>query len=103
MEIKEEWTEYYVFLEELRQSGVTNMFGATPYLREEFGLGRKGTSVSNIIKLMHDNISMNDIRPIDVCDIKATLEHPAILGNFAISLGQQATVYNMPKDKEEKV
>ena len=40
-EIKEEWTEYYVFLEELQQSGVTNMFGAVPYLREEFGLGRR--------------------------------------------------------------
>ena len=37
--------------------------------------GKIGTSVSNIIKL----------------------------GNFAISLGKQATVYNMPKDKEEKV
>lgn len=30
----EEWVEYYQFLEELRQSGETNMFGATPYLRE---------------------------------------------------------------------
>ena len=40
-EIKEEWTEYYIFLEVLRQSGITNMFGATPYLREEFGLGRR--------------------------------------------------------------
>ena len=40
-EIKEEWTEYYVYLEELRQSGVTNMFGSAPYLREEFGLGRR--------------------------------------------------------------
>ena len=39
--INEEWTEYYVFLEVLRQSGVTNMFGATPYSREEFGLGRR--------------------------------------------------------------
>ena len=39
--INEEWIEYYVYLEELRQSGVTNMFGATPYLREEFGLGRR--------------------------------------------------------------
>jgi len=39
--INEEWTEYYVYLEELRESGVTNMFGATPYLREEFDLGRK--------------------------------------------------------------
>lgn len=39
--INEEWIEYYVYLEVLRQSGVTNMFGATPYLREEFGLGRR--------------------------------------------------------------
>jgi hypothetical protein len=39
--INEEWIEYYVYLEELRQSGETNMFGATPYLREEFGLGRR--------------------------------------------------------------
>jgi hypothetical protein len=39
--INEEWIEYYVYLEELRQSGVTNMFGATPYLRSEFGLGRR--------------------------------------------------------------
>ena len=37
--------------------------------------GKIGTSVSNIIKLMHDNISMNDIRPIDEFDIKAILEH----------------------------
>ena len=39
--INEEWIEYYVYLEELRQSGVTNMFGASPYLREEFDLGRR--------------------------------------------------------------
>tara|TARA_Y100000114_G_scaffold87014_1_gene80457 strand:+ start:1274 stop:1483 length:210 start_codon:yes stop_codon:yes gene_type:complete len=39
--INEEWIEYYVYLEELRQSGVTNMFGSAPYLREEFGIGRR--------------------------------------------------------------
>jgi len=39
--INEEWIEYYVYLEVLRQSGVTNMFGSAPYLREEFGLGRR--------------------------------------------------------------
>ena len=39
--IKEEWIEYYVYLEELRQSGETNMFGASPYLQSEFGLGRR--------------------------------------------------------------
>ena len=39
--IKEEWYEYYVYLEELRQSGETNMFGASPYLQNEFGLDRR--------------------------------------------------------------
>ena len=39
--IKEEWYEYYVYLEDLRQSGVTNMFGAAPYLQEEFDLSKK--------------------------------------------------------------
>lgn len=29
---------YYDYLEELRQSGVTNMFGAAPYLMREFAL-----------------------------------------------------------------
>ena len=32
--------EYFEYLEELRQSGVTNMFGASPYLMREFGLGK---------------------------------------------------------------
>lgn len=30
--------KYWIYLEELRQSGVTNMFGAAPYLAAEFGL-----------------------------------------------------------------
>ena len=32
--------EYYAYLDDLRDSGVTNMFGAAPYLQEEFGLDR---------------------------------------------------------------
>ena len=32
--IKEEWESYYHTLEAIRQSGVTNMFGAVPYLQE---------------------------------------------------------------------
>lgn len=32
--IKEEWEQYYQVLENIRQSGITNMFGASPYLRE---------------------------------------------------------------------
>jgi hypothetical protein len=31
----------YIYLNNLRESGVTNMFGATPYLEEDFDIGRK--------------------------------------------------------------
>jgi hypothetical protein len=33
--------EYFRFLDSLRDSGVTNMFGAAPYLSEVFGLNRR--------------------------------------------------------------
>lgn len=36
--------EYWIYLEDLRRSGVTNMFGATPYLIEEFGLEKREAS-----------------------------------------------------------
>ena len=32
--IREDWEEYYQMLENIRQSGITNMFGAAPVLRE---------------------------------------------------------------------
>lgn len=32
--IKEEWEAYYNVLEAIRKSGITNMFGAAPYLKE---------------------------------------------------------------------
>ena len=33
--------EYYDYLESLRDSGVTNMFGAAPFLQHQFGLSRQ--------------------------------------------------------------
>lgn len=32
--------EYFTFLDELRSSGETNMFGAAPYIQDEFSLTR---------------------------------------------------------------
>ena len=29
---------YWIYLENLRRSGITNMFGAAPYLQNDFGL-----------------------------------------------------------------
>lgn len=33
--------KYWIYLEELRESGVTNMFGAGKYLQMEFGLDKR--------------------------------------------------------------
>ena len=33
--------QYFDYLEQLRKSGVTNMFGAGPYLQQEFGLTKR--------------------------------------------------------------
>ena len=33
--------KYWIYLENLRKSGVTSMFGAAPYLEKSFGLSRK--------------------------------------------------------------
>ena len=32
--------EVFEYLDELRESGVTNMFGAAPYLQAQFDIGR---------------------------------------------------------------
>jgi len=33
--------QYYLFLDELRESGITNMFGAIPYLEKQFNLNKE--------------------------------------------------------------
>ena len=38
--MKENLPEEWIYLETLRRSGVTNMFGATPYLEDEFGISK---------------------------------------------------------------
>jgi len=64
--IKEEWYEYYVYLEELRQSGVTNMFGAAPYLQEVYGLNPRearkvlGSWMDNYQELLEKGIISRD-------------------------------------------
>ena len=35
---KDQYADYFAYLDALRKSGVTNMFGARPYLEQEFDL-----------------------------------------------------------------
>lgn len=36
----QEHEEYFEYLDDLRESGITNMFGARPYLIKEFGMDK---------------------------------------------------------------
>ena len=57
-----ETSETDKFLDELRESGVTNMFGAGPYLSEEFGLSR--SEARAVVTAWMQNFSERHPRPI---------------------------------------
>jgi hypothetical protein len=49
--------EVFYFLNDLRESGVTNMFGATPYIVDEYPMDKKQASeiLSKWMKLFNEN------------------------------------------------
>lgn len=49
----EQQIEYFKYLEELRKSGETNMFGAAPYLAKEFGIDKR--TAQNILAEWMEN------------------------------------------------
>ncbi len=62
---KEAWAEYYVYLENLRRSGIVNMFGAVPYLNEYYPDIENASEVlmswmNNYDKLIDDGIISRD-------------------------------------------
>ena len=67
-EYNPEWAEYYVYLEDLRQSGVVNMYGARPYLAkymEEDNIDASPATVlaswmKNYDKLVEDGVIDRD-------------------------------------------
>lgn len=54
--------KYYIYLEMLRRTGVTNMFGATPYLMEEFDLTK--TEAIKILSSWMNNYNPDDYKEI---------------------------------------
>ena len=48
-------SEMFEYLDTLRDTGVTNMFGAAPYLTDEFGLSR--TEARTVLKSWMQNFS----------------------------------------------
>lgn len=74
-QVKEENLKYYEFLEALRKSGETNMFGASPYLVSYFGLDRREAD-KILVEWMNNYDDINErwgIRErIDPLEIKRT-------------------------------
>lgn len=54
--------DYFEYLDELRESGETNMFGAVPYLIAEYDLGRNDASavLQAWMKTFSDSLSPAD-------------------------------------------
>lgn len=50
--------EHWIFLEGLRRSGIVNMFGATPYLMNEFDISK--SEARKILREWMDNYNSND-------------------------------------------
>lgn len=70
----EEMTEFFEYLDELRESGETNMFGAGPYLREEFDMDR--ATSHTVLKSWQDTFSKEPASERAQNMIQATKETP---------------------------
>ncbi len=55
MEITKQEKEMFYYLNNLRESGVTNMFGAVSYLVYEFGINKK--EASTVLSKWMDNFN----------------------------------------------
>ncbi len=51
-------SEYFRFLDNLRESGVTNMYGAGAYIKEEFGMSVK--EARTVLKLWMQSFSEDE-------------------------------------------
>ena len=57
--IKEDWEEYYKVLEAIRRTGVVNMFGASPYLKECYPNLTKEECDEILCNWMHNYSELN--------------------------------------------
>ena len=55
MNFTDEEQKVFDYLDDLRDSGVTNMFGAKPYVQKEFGFD--GTKATNFVTKWMDTFS----------------------------------------------
>jgi len=71
--------DMHVFLNDLRDSGVTNMFGAAPYLQDEFGLekGEARQVLANWMQSFSENLDEMDINDPVLIRMRASKPEPS--------------------------
>lgn len=58
--VREEWEEYYKFLEALRRTGVCNMWGASVYLEECYSELSEEESKEILCNWIHNYSTLNE-------------------------------------------
>lgn len=56
-------SQVFTYLDDLRESGITNMYGAPSYVREEFGVGKREAMylVSSWMREVEARISAGEV------------------------------------------
>jgi hypothetical protein len=52
------WETYFTYLDLLKESGVTNMFGSVPYIQDQFGVSQP--EAKKIFKVWMDTFNENE-------------------------------------------
>jgi len=71
--------DMHIFLNDLRDSGVTNMFGAAPYLQDEFGLDKREARqvLANWMQSFSENLDEMDINDPVLIRMRASKPEPS--------------------------
>jgi hypothetical protein len=71
--------DMHIFLNDLRDSGVTNMFGAAPYLQDEFGLDKREARqvLANWMQSFSENLDEMDMNDPVLIRMRASKPEPS--------------------------
>ena len=94
--------DMHTFLNDLRDSGVTNMFGAAPYLQDEFGLekGEARQVLANWMQSFSENLDEMDMNDPVLMRMRASKPEPSRGG---IDYDEVLTLRGMKAELEDRI
>ena len=94
--------DMHTFLNDLRDSGVTNMFGAAPYLQREFGLDKREARqvLANWMQSFSENLDEMDMNDPVLIRMRASKPEPSRGG---IDYDEALTLRGMKAELEDRI